>query len=60
MFSITKKNTKHKVELLCLVAKKLRFNHPVTNQTLDFEIDLPNHFKDFIALLDNIDLKEND
>ena len=33
---------------LMLVAKKIEFVHPITKETLDFEIDYPDYFKEFL------------
>lgn len=37
----------------CLHAKHIGFVHPVTNQWLEFETDLPDYFKNYLTKLDN-------
>ena len=37
-----------------LVAKRLSFPHPRSNEMLDFEIDLPENFKEALRILDTI------
>lgn len=36
-----------------LFAKKLGFNHPSKNEWMEFEVDLPNYFKDLLLKIDN-------
>ena len=33
---------------LMLAAKKIEFTHPITKEILDFEIDYPDYFTDFL------------
>ena len=45
LFGDQKYNKNSKVgEQLALFAKKLEFYHPITNELLTFEIDLPNRY----------------
>eukprot|EP01126_Amoeba_proteus_P002024 TRINITY_DN10639_c0_g1_i1.p1 TRINITY_DN10639_c0_g1~~TRINITY_DN10639_c0_g1_i1.p1 ORF type:complete len:132 (-),score=26.81 TRINITY_DN10639_c0_g1_i1:112-507(-) len=47
-----KKSAKHNTTNLCLVAKKLRFNHPEReDEELSFEVDYPDFFHEFINFL---------
>jgi len=53
-----KKNAKHNVDKLCLVAKELSFNHPLEiidnkPKPLSFSIEYPKHVADFITFLDS-------
>lgn len=41
-------NGKDPIRRLCLHAYKLEFNHPVTNELLSFETDVPNSFVNLI------------
>lgn len=38
----------NKYSSLMLVAKKIEFMHPITKEVLEFEIDYPSYFKDFL------------
>lgn len=38
----------NKYPALMLIAKKIEFLHPITKETLEFEIDYPDYFKDFL------------
>lgn len=49
----SKKWNKYQTKGLALVAKRLRFHHPVDCRLMEFEIDLPEHFK---KLLDELDI----
>ena len=31
-----------------LVAKKIEFVHPITKEAMNFEIDYPNYFREFL------------
>lgn len=42
------KNVVSGLEGQCLHAKKLGFVHPITNEFLEFETELPNYFKQFL------------
>ena len=37
-----------KYDGLMLVAKKIEFMHPITKEIMNFEIDYPNYFRDFL------------
>ena len=49
----SKKWAKYKVPYLMLAAVYLEFRHPKSNETMHFEIPLPQHIKDFMDKLDN-------
>lgn len=40
----------NKYKALMLVAKKIEFTHPITNEVLQFEIDYPSYFYEFLYL----------
>jgi 23S rRNA pseudouridine1911/1915/1917 synthase len=42
------KSGKYNVPYLLLVAKELRFKHPITGEKLDFEVEYPPHFQAFL------------
>lgn len=44
------KYAKHQVPFLLLVSRFLEFEHPTTKKRLSFQIDVPQHMKDFIQL----------
>lgn len=37
----------------CLHAKLIGFNHPVLNRYMEFDSELPEYFKDFLAKLNH-------
>ena len=41
---------------LLLASVKLNFKHPEKDETLDFKIDVPEHFNDFIDRLEKLSL----
>jgi len=53
-----KRNAKHKAEQLCLVAKKLYFEHPKTEDMVALEVEWPQHFREFAEFLDKTSLKQ--
>eukprot|EP01124_Arcella_intermedia_P016539 TRINITY_DN2315_c0_g1_i1.p1 TRINITY_DN2315_c0_g1~~TRINITY_DN2315_c0_g1_i1.p1 ORF type:complete len:373 (-),score=105.42 TRINITY_DN2315_c0_g1_i1:934-1896(-) len=46
-----KRNAKHNAKNLCLVSSRVAFQHPITEQPLEFKVDLPEHFKEFLEYL---------
>ncbi len=50
----SKKWEKHRVPFLLLASMKLNFKHPEKDETLDFEIEMPEHFKDFINRIEKL------
>jgi len=47
-----RKASKHSVQALCLVAKRLSFAHPILGGDLmNFEVEYPDPFKNFLQLL---------
>jgi 23S rRNA pseudouridine1911/1915/1917 synthase len=46
------KHNSHNVPFLLLTSKELRFEHPVSKEKMQFSIELPDHFAQFISKLD--------
>lgn len=48
----SKINNEFKIERQLLHSKRLKFMHPITNVEMNFECDLPNHFKSVLEKLE--------
>lgn len=51
------KSEKFHPDHLCLVSKQLSFIHPITNNEIKLEVDLPKHMQDFIDYLNKNEVK---
>ena len=53
----SKKAARYRVDHLLLAAVKLSFNHPVSDEKLEFSIDIPEHIQKFMNRLDTRSLE---
>jgi 23S rRNA pseudouridine1911/1915/1917 synthase len=52
------KSEKFYPDHLCLVSKQLSFVHPISNEEIKLEVELPKHMQDFISYLDKNEVKQ--